>query len=74
VSETGPTLGTATLYLDGVAVKTVNLYSATLHEAQIVWKKGWSGTQVKHTIKIVVNGTAGHPRVDLDALLTLNIP
>ena len=28
VSETGPTLGTATVYLDGVAQKTVNLYSA----------------------------------------------
>jgi hypothetical protein len=72
VSETGPTLGKATVYLDGVAVKTVNLYSPTLREAQIVWKQGWS-TQVKHAIKIVVAGTAGRARVDLDALLTLNI-
>jgi hypothetical protein len=74
VSEMGPTFGKATVYLDGVAVKTVDLYSPTLREAQIVWKKGWSTPQVKHTIKIVVSGTSGRPRVDLDALLTLNIP
>jgi hypothetical protein len=74
VSETGPTMGKATVYVDGVAVKTVNLYSASVHEAQIVWKEGWSTPQVKHSIKIVAKGTAGRPRVDLDALLTLNIP
>jgi hypothetical protein len=74
VSETGPRFGKATVYVDGVAVKTVNLYSASVHEAQIVWKEGWSTPQVKHSIKIVAKGTAGRPRVDLDALLTLNIP
>jgi hypothetical protein len=74
VSETGPTMGKATVYIDGVPVKTVNLYSASVHEAQIVWKMGWPAPQVKHTIKIVALGTAGRPRVDLDALLTLNIP
>jgi hypothetical protein len=72
VSQTGPTMGTATVYLDGVAQKTVNLNNATLHPRQIVWKQGWS-TQGKHTIKVVVTGTTGHPRVDLDAFLTFHL-
>ena len=72
VSETGPTLGTATVYLDGVAQKTVNLYSSTVHARQIVWKQGWS-FQSGHTIKVVVTGTAGHPRVDLDTILTFHL-
>jgi hypothetical protein len=65
VSETGPTLGKATVFIDGVNVKTVNLFSATAQPRQIVWKQEWP-SQGTHTIKIVVKGTAGHPRVDLD--------
>jgi serine protease len=72
VSETGPTLGTATVYLDGVKQKTVNLYSSTVHPRQVVWKQGWS-IQTAHVIKIVVSGTAGHPRVDLDTILTFHL-
>lgn len=71
ISETGPTLGKATVYLDGIAVKTVNLYGSTLNRRLVVWKRGWS-TQAKHNVKIVVVGTTGHPRVDLDAILTLH--
>jgi hypothetical protein len=72
VSETGPTRGTATVYLDGVAQKTVNLYSPTTHSRQLVWKQGWS-FQSRHTITIVVSGTGGHPRVDLDGFLTFHL-
>jgi trimeric autotransporter adhesin len=72
VSETGPTLGSATVYLDGVQQKTVNLYSSTVHPRRVVWKQGWS-IQSAHTIKIIVTGTAGHPRVDLDTLLTFHL-
>jgi hypothetical protein len=71
VSETGPTLGKATVYLDGVAIKTVNLHATTLQPRQVVWKQGWS-TQSTHTLKIVVAGTRGHPRVDIDAVLSLH--
>ncbi|HEX4491802.1 MAG TPA: fibronectin type III domain-containing protein, partial [Acidimicrobiia bacterium] len=65
VSATGPTMGKATVYVDGVAAKTVNLYSGTAHAGQMVWKQGWS-TQGQHTIKIVVLGTKGHAEVDVD--------
>lgn len=72
VSETGPTFGKATVFIDGLAVKTVNLFTATLQPRQIVWKQEWS-TKTTRTIKIVVKGTAGHPRVDLDAILALHL-
>ena len=71
ISETGPTFGKATVFVDGLKVKTVNLFSATAQSRQIVWRQGWS-TQGTHTIKIVVKGTAGTPRVDLDALVVLH--
>jgi hypothetical protein len=65
-------MGTATVYLDGVAQKTVNLYSSAAHPRQLVWKQGWS-FQGKHTIKVVVTGASGRPRVDLDAFLTFHL-
>jgi kumamolisin len=72
ISETGPTLGSATVFVDGIPAATVDLSSAVFHPRQLVWTQGWS-TQATHTIKIVVNGTAGHPRVDLDAILTFHV-
>jgi hypothetical protein len=32
----------------------------------VAWQKTWSGS-AKRTVKIVVLGTSGRPRVDLDA-------
>jgi archaellin len=56
--------------IDGVGVATINLHATSLHYRRIVFAKSWvtSGT---HTIRIVVSGTAGHARVDLDALVVI---
>ena len=35
---------------------------------RVVWTKSWSAFGA-HTVKIVGSGTAGHPRVDIDALI-----
>jgi hypothetical protein len=43
---------------------------ATTKFRQLVWQYGWSSVGT-HTIKIVVLGTSGHPRVDFDAIMTL---
>ncbi len=72
ISETGPTFGKASVYLDGVLQKTLDLYSSTHQPRQIVWKQGWS-TQQAHTLKIVVAGTAKRARVDVDAVLTFHL-
>ena len=45
------------------------LWRAATKARQLVFKENWT-TQGRHTIKIVVLGTSGHPEVDLDAFLT----
>jgi len=62
--------GTARVYLDGKLAATVNLHSASAVHKRLVFAHVWSA-DATHTIKIVCAGTAGHPTVDVDALLTV---
>ncbi|MEO8272532.1 MAG: glycosyl hydrolase family 18 protein [Chloroflexota bacterium] len=63
--------GAAKIYLDGVLVATVNTYAAsTTIVRRVAFAKTWSASGF-HTLRIVVVGTAGHQRVDLDALEVL---
>jgi hypothetical protein len=62
--------GSFKVYVDGVYKGTVKTYSSTTKFRQVVWQYGWPSVGT-HTIKIVISGTSGHPRVDLDAILTL---
>jgi hypothetical protein len=68
VTETGPTRGSAKIYQDGVLKATISTYSATNSGAKVMWAN-WFSPGGHHTIKIVVVGTAGHPRVDIDGFL-----
>jgi hypothetical protein len=68
VTETGPTRGSAKIYQDGVLKTTISTYSATNSGAKVMWAN-WFATTGTHKIKIVVVGTAGHPRVDVDGFL-----
>ena len=70
VSYKGPTRGSASVYLDGVFYATVSLYASTSIAKQIAYAAAWGSSGV-HTIKVVVAGTAGHPRVDVDAFVRL---
>ncbi len=67
VTTLGPDRGAAKVFLDGVLVATVNTSSASFVYRRIAFAKTWSSSGT-HTIRIVVVGTAGHPRVDVDAL------
>ena len=67
IASRGPTRGSARVYVNGTLVKTVSLYSATTSHRQLVYRLGWS-TSTTRTVTIKVVGTAGHPRVDIDAL------
>ncbi len=53
-----------------VAVTTVNLHRSSFTPRNVVAARSWlrSGT---HTIKLVALGTAGHPRIDIDAFLVI---
>lgn len=73
VSETGPTRGSAKIYQDGVLKATINTYSPVNTKAQVLWAN-WFSTAGTHTIRIVVAGTAGHPRVDMDGFVVAPNP
>ena len=70
VAYKGPTRGSASVYVDGVLKATVSLYAATKAARPVVYAFNWSANGT-HTIKVVVAGTAGHPRVDVDAFYRL---
>ncbi len=70
VAPTGAAYGKAKVYIDGRYEATVDLNGADGDRIQ-VFKKNWSKNG-GHTISIKVLGTAGHPRVEVDAFLYLN--
>jgi hypothetical protein len=66
----GPDRGTARIYVDGAYVGSVSLYASAFQARRIVWSRGWASSGT-HTVSVVVAGTAGHPRVDVDAFAVL---
>lgn len=70
VTTRGPGRGKVKVYVDGVLVATVDTYAATTTRKLVIWQRSWA-TAGAHTLKLVVVGTAGRPRVDLDALVAL---
>jgi GH25 family lysozyme M1 (1,4-beta-N-acetylmuramidase) len=70
VAARGTSRGSARIYVDGVYATIVSLRSATSAYRSIVFARNWP-TVGTHSIKIVVVGNAGHPRVDVDAFARL---
>jgi hypothetical protein len=62
--------GSAQVFVDGVLKATVSLYATTSTARAQVFAFNWA-TSGSHTLKVVVVGTAGHPRVDIDAFVRL---
>ncbi|HEX2756793.1 MAG TPA: glycoside hydrolase family 25 protein [Candidatus Limnocylindrales bacterium] len=70
VAARGTTRGSAWVYVDGVYAGSVSLHATAGHSRAIVFARNWSGIG-SHTLRIVVAGTAGHARVDVDAFVRL---
>jgi GH25 family lysozyme M1 (1,4-beta-N-acetylmuramidase) len=70
VAARGPSRGVAYVYLDGVYVKSVNLWASSNHSRSIMFTRNWA-TAGTHTLRIVVAGTRYHARVDVDAFVRL---
>jgi large repetitive protein len=70
VSTMGPKLGKVRVMVDGIKVATIDLSRPKLAYRQLVWQQSWAKSR-SHTIKLIVLGTAGRPRVDLDAFVTI---
>ena len=65
VAVRGPGRGSAQVWLDGVYAGTVSMWAPTYRYRTVVFAHNW-GWNSTHTIRIVVLGTPGHPRVDVD--------
>ena len=70
VAAKGPTRGSVWVYVDGAYAGSVGLYASSGQSRAIVFARNWTSVG-SHTLKIVVAGTAGHPRVDVDAFVRL---
>ena len=67
VMEKAASRGSAKIFVDGVLRATVSTNSATTRHRRVVWQALLGpGT---HPVMVIGNGTAGHPRIDLDAVL-----
>ena len=70
VTAKGATRGKVRIYVNGRLVRTLDLRASSTSTRYIAWQVS-SATAVKRTIKLVVVGTPGRPRVDLDALVVI---
>jgi hypothetical protein len=68
VTTVGPTRGQARVYVDGAYERTVDLGRATSASRLIMVLRSWP-VAGRHTLEIRVVGTAGRPRVDVDAFV-----
>ena len=59
--------GAVKIYIDGVLATTFDCYAASSTFRYVAFARTWTSSGT-HTIKLVIVGTAGRPRVDLDAI------
>jgi subtilisin len=68
VGSKSPRRGKARVYVDGALAATVDFYRSSTAHRQIVFTRSWA-TAAPHALKLVVLGTSGRPRVDVDAFV-----
>lgn len=71
VTRKGPDRGKADVYVNGTKVATIDLHAPTYQDRKVAWVGTWT-TTASRKVSIKVLGTAGRPRVDVDALITAN--
>ena len=69
VTTEGTNRGSASVKLDSGTATTVSTHASTTKAAEIVDVVGSAGGNHKLVVKVL--GTAGHPRVDVDAFIIL---
>ena len=60
--------GSAAVYVNGVYQGTISFFSRVAASRRVVWTRTFP-TDAVRTIEVRALGTAGHPRVDIDAIL-----
>ncbi len=70
VAPRGPGRGEARISIDGKEVAVIDLGAATESARRLVFTRTWA-VSAERTIQVVLMGTKGRPRVDVDAYLVL---
>lgn len=70
VAPQGLGRGKAQVWVDGTLIQTINLYRSSFAPRRVMFARSWA-TSARHTIRVVVLGTYGHPRVDVDAFVVI---
>ena len=70
VAPKGSSRGSVKAYVDGVYVGTISAYRSSSQSKIVLFARNW-GSSGSHKVKLVLTGTAGHPRFDIDAFATL---
>jgi hypothetical protein len=68
VASRSPNRGKATIYIDGARAATIDLYRSSAQHRALVFTGAWASAG-PHTLRLVVAGTPGRPRVDVDAFV-----
>ena len=68
VGSKSPGRGKARVYIDGALAATIDFRRSSAAHRQVVFTRSWATAQ-PHTLKLVVLGTSGRPRVDVDAFV-----
>ena len=71
VSTLASTRGRVKVYVDGRYVRTLDLRSPTARYRTVAWSRAWA-TSDRHVVKLVVRGTSGRPRIDVDAFVVVH--
>ncbi len=71
MSTQGPTRGSATVKLDSGTAATINTNTSSPHAAEVV-DVVTAAANGSHKLVVNVLGTAGHPRIDVDAFIVLS--
>jgi trimeric autotransporter adhesin len=70
VASGGAGYGSARVLIDGRSAGIVHLRSTATVRRRVVFARTWQ-VDGAHTIRIVALGTAGHPLIDVDSLITI---
>jgi len=68
VVSKGPSRGKAQVWVDGSLAGTINTHATTNQHRVLAYTGRWA-TAGRHTIRVVVLGTANRPRIDVDAFV-----
>jgi subtilisin family serine protease len=70
IAPKGSSRGSVKVYVDGAYVGTVSAYASSSQSKVVLTARNW-GSSGSHTVKLVLTGTTGHPRFDIDAFARL---